>query len=88
VIGELKGVLAVAPTHWDDYRGSRTSDKSRRTSSELIEAFVMATPAENRVVARARTAAALDRKHKDTRTKYVATSRNFRRTGLSCSISP
>jgi len=82
-IGELKGVVAVAPTHWDDYRGSRISDKSRRTSSELIEAFVMATPAKNRVVARTRTAAALDRKLKDTRTKYVATRKILRRTGLS-----
>jgi len=85
VIGELKGVLAVAPTHWADYRGSRTSEKSRRTSSEVIDAFVMATPAENRVVARTRTAAALDRKLKDTRTEYVATRRNLRRTGLSAS---
>jgi len=85
VIGELKGVLAVAPTHWADYRGSRTSEKSHRTSSELIEALVMATPAENRVVARTRTAAALDRKLKDTSTKYVATRRNLRRTGLSAS---
>jgi len=75
----------VAPTHWADYRGSRTSEKSRRTSSEVIDAFVMATPAENRVVARTRTAAALDRKLKETRTEYVATRRNLRRTGLSAS---
>jgi len=83
VFGELKGILAVAPTHWADYRGIRTNEKSRRTSSELMEAFFAATPAENRVVARTRTAVALDRKLKDTRTKYVETRKDLRRTGLS-----
>jgi len=47
--------------------------------------FVSATPAENRPVARTRTAEALDRKLKDTRTKYEATRKNRCRTGLSAS---
>ena len=85
VTGELKGILLAAPTHWGDYRVSRTGDRSRRTSEELKAAFVSATPAENRPVARTRTAETLDRKLKDTRTKYVATRKNLCRTGLSAS---
>ena len=85
VAGELHTVLSVAPAHWESYRGSRTGDKSRRTGEELTAAFVTATPVENRAVALKRTAASLDRKLKDTRTRFVATRKNLCRTGLSAS---
>jgi len=79
VTGELKGILLAALAHWENYRGSRTGDESRRTSEELKAAFVAATQAENRPVARTRTAEVLDRKLKDTRRLAVS-----HRTGTRC----
>ena len=82
---ELKGALTVALTHWAHYRGSRTHDKTRRTGDGLVAAFVAATGAASRAAARTRSAVSVDRKLKDTRTKFVAARAQLRKTGLSTS---
>jgi len=82
---ELKGALRVAPTHWGEYRGSRTNDKSQRKSEGFQAAFVAAVGPGSHMVAQTRTAVSLDRNLKDTRTKFVAARAQLKRTGLSTS---
>jgi len=82
---ELKGALRVAPTHWCEYRRSRTNDKSRRTSAGFQAAFVAAVGPGSRTVAQTRTAVSLDRKLKDTRTKFVEARAQSKPTELSIS---
>jgi len=59
--------MTMAPTDCENVRCSRTYDKSRCTSEEVMKTFCAATPARNSAADRTRTAAVLDREPKNTR---------------------
>lgn len=67
---ECTGVLAAAASHWSASRGSRTGDKKRRSGAPILEAFVNATPAKDRPLARTRTADSIKKKIKKLLSRY------------------
>lgn len=81
--GECVGVLTAAVTHWAAYRARRTGDMKRRAGGALLQAFVDATPAADQPMARTRTVAAVDKKIKNLRTRFIATCAVIKGTGMS-----
>jgi len=81
--GECVGALTAAASYWALSRGRRTGDKKRRTSQNLLNAFIESTPEQDRPRASMHSVEQLDKKLKALRASLFATRKEMGKTGIA-----